>query len=67
VRAEPYAAQVQGEQVSLKAAEWNRAFLEEHEQFPMGKYKDQVDATAGAYNKLLQTLGAYDRTLDWVG
>ena len=66
VRAEPYAAQVQAGQVSIKAAEWNRDFLDEHEQFPMGKYKDQVDATAGAYNKLASTVGEYDRTLDWV-
>ncbi len=67
VRAEPYAAQVQAGQVSIKAADWNRAFLEEHEQYPMGKYKDQVDATAGAFNKLVAQIGSYDRSLDWVG
>jgi len=67
VRAEPYAAQVQGGQVYLKAAEWNRAFLEEHEQFPFGKYVDQVDATAGAFNKLAEGAGKYDRSLAWVG
>ena len=66
VRAEPYAAQVQAGQVSIKAAEWNREFLDEHEQFPMGKFKDQVDATAGAFNKLASTVGEYDRTLSWV-
>ena len=66
-RAEPYAAQVQGGQVSLVAGAWNRAFLEEHEQFPFGKYKDQVDATAGAFNKLAEALGSYDSTLSWVG
>jgi predicted phage terminase large subunit-like protein len=67
IRAEPYAAQVQAGQVSLVGGEWNRAFLEEHEQFPVGKFKDQVDATAGAYNKLLATHGSFDRSLDWVG
>jgi predicted phage terminase large subunit-like protein len=67
IRAEPYAAQVQAGQVSLVSGEWNRAFLEEHEQFPVGKFKDQVDATAGAYNKLLATHGSFDRSLDWVG
>jgi len=66
-RAEPYAAQVQGGQVFLLAADWNREFLEEHEHFPFGKYKDQVDATAGAFNKLAGTKGSYDRTLSWVG
>jgi predicted phage terminase large subunit-like protein len=67
VRAEPYAAQVQNGQVSIKAAGWNGAFLEEHEQFPFGKFKDQVDATAGAFNKLSAQIGSYDRSLDWVG
>jgi predicted phage terminase large subunit-like protein len=66
-RAEPYAAQVQGGQVSLVAGAWNRPFLEEHEQFPFGKYKDQVDATAGAFNKLAEAMGSYDSTLSWVG
>jgi predicted phage terminase large subunit-like protein len=67
VRAEPYAAQVQAGNVSLVAGAWNRPFLEEHEQYPMGKYMDQVDATAGAFNKLAEAIGTYDRTLSWVG
>lgn len=67
IRAEPYAAQVQAGQVSIKAADWNREFLEEHELYPMGKYKDQVDAAAGAFNKLAASTGSYDRSLDWVG
>jgi predicted phage terminase large subunit-like protein len=67
IRAEPYAAQVQAGQVFIKAAEWNREFLEEHEVYPMGKYKDQVDATAGAFNKLAAQIGSYRRDLDWVG
>jgi len=67
IRAEPYAAQVQAGQVSLVAGEWNRAFLEEHEQFPNGKFKDQVDATSGAFNKLAESVGKYDSSLSWVG
>jgi len=67
VRAEPYAAQVQGGQVALVAGAWNRPFMEEHEQFPFGKYKDQVDATSGAFNKLAESLSGYDRSLSWVG
>ena len=51
-RAEPYAAQVQGGNVCLVRADWNRAFLEQHEGFPAGKLKDQVDAAAGAFAKL---------------
>ena len=66
VRAEPYAAQVQGGQVS-RLREWNSDFLDEHEQFPFGKYVDQVDATAGAFNKLAEQIGSYDSSLSWVG
>ena len=67
VRALPYAAQVQAGNVYLKAGEWNRAFIDEHEQFPAGKFKDQVDATAGAFNKLAASVAGYDRSLAWVG
>ena len=67
IRADPYAGQVQAGNVSLVAGQWNRDFLEEHEQFPYGKYKDQVDACSGAFNKLAATQGAYDRTMSWVG
>ena len=52
VRAEPFAAQVQAGNVSLVAGEWCSAFLEEAEVFPAGKWKDQVDAAAGAFSKL---------------
>lgn len=48
-RAEPYAAQVQGGNVLLVRGKWVRAFLDEHEAFPNGKYKDQVDAAAGGF------------------
>lgn len=52
VRADPYAAQVQAGNVALKAAGWNKPFLDEHEVYP-GKYKDQVDSAAGSFNKLI--------------
>lgn len=51
-RADPYAAQVQGGNVLLVRGDWNRAFVNEHEVFPNGSYKDQVDAAAGAFAKL---------------
>jgi phage terminase large subunit-like protein len=52
--------------VLLLAGEWNRAFLDEHETFPAGKFKDQVDAASGAFNKV--TSGStYDTSLAWVG
>ena len=53
VRAEPYAAQVQAANVDLVKGEWNRDYLSEHETFPNGKYKDQVDAGGGAFMKLV--------------
>jgi predicted phage terminase large subunit-like protein len=52
-RAEPFAAQVQGGNVALVQADWNRDYLNEYEMFPNGKYKDQVDAGSGAFNKLV--------------
>lgn len=57
-RAEPYAAQVEAGNVLLVRAEWNKDFIGEHETFPSGKYKDQVDAAAGAFNKLAGATGA---------
>lgn len=65
VRAEPYAAQVQGGNVMILTAGWNRDFLEEHESFPSGTYKDQVDASSGAFIKLAGS--TYDSSLSWVG
>lgn len=51
-RAEPYAAQVEAGNVLLLKAPWNKDFIDEHELFPNGKYKDQVDAAAGAFTKI---------------
>ena len=51
-RAEPYAAQVQGGNVLLVRGDWNRAFMDEHEMFPNGKFKDQVDAAGAAFARL---------------
>jgi predicted phage terminase large subunit-like protein len=53
VRAEPFAAQVQGGNVWLIAGPWHREYLEELEQFPSGKFRDQVDASTGAFNRLV--------------
>ena len=53
VRADPFAAQVQGGNVYLVAGTWVPEFIEEMEFFPSGKYKDQVDAAAGAFARLV--------------
>lgn len=52
IRAEPYAAQAQGGNVMIVQGPWNRAFLDEHELFPNGKFKDQVDAAGAAFGML---------------
>jgi predicted phage terminase large subunit-like protein len=65
VRADPFAAQWQAGNVRLVQAEWNRDYLDEHEHFPAGKYKDQVDASSGAFNKIASKY-RYDSTLSWV-
>ena len=54
VRAEPFAAQVQGGNVKLVAGAWHYELLDEMESFPSGKYRDQVDACSGAFNRLTQ-------------
>jgi predicted phage terminase large subunit-like protein len=53
VRADPFAAQVQGGNVKLVAGGWQYDFLDEMESFPSGKYRDQVDAASGAFNRLI--------------
>lgn len=52
VRADPYSAQVNAVNVNLVEGAWNKAFIEEHRQFPTGKHDDQVDATADGFNEL---------------
>jgi len=63
-RADPYAAQVEGGNVKLREAEWNKEFIDQHELFPNGKLKDIVDAAAGAFAKLI--VGGYDSSMSWV-
>jgi len=54
-RADPYSVQVNLGNVLLLRADWNKEFIEEHRYFPFSTYKDQVDAAAGAFNKLNST------------
>ena len=37
----------------LVKAKWNRDFIDEHCAAPKGRYKDQIDAAAGAFAKLV--------------
>ena len=51
-RAGPLSAQAEAGNVKLVAGAWNAAWLDEAHAFPDGRYDDQVDASAGAFNKL---------------
>ena len=51
-RAEPFAVQFNAGNVAILKGEWNEDYLRELRIFPAGKYKDQVDASSGAFNRL---------------
>ncbi len=51
-RAIPYSVQVNQGNVKMVPGEWNTAYLNELEFFPESTYKDQVDASSGAFNFL---------------
>ncbi len=53
IRAEPFAAQVQGGNVWMVAGSYQNDLLDEMVSFPNGKFKDQVDACSGAFNRLI--------------
>lgn len=51
-RAQGVAAQVEGGNIYLLEAGWNKVLIEELHNFPDVKFKDQVDALSGAFNKI---------------
>lgn len=52
-RAMPVASQVNGGNVTMRRAPWNRPFLEELQDFPDGTKDDQVDALSRAFSMLI--------------
>lgn len=56
-RAEPLAAQVELGKVGIVRAKWNDPYTTELASFPRGTFKDQVDASATAFNKLENVAG----------
>lgn len=52
VRAEPLAVQIEAGNVRMYQGPWNKDFFDEGRKFPLSKYKDQIDAASGAFNKL---------------
>lgn len=55
IRAIPLSVQWAAGNVKLKKGHWNKEFLDEFEVFPKGSFKDQIDATSGAFNRLALT------------
>lgn len=52
VRARPASSAAENGLIKLVRGPWNKAFLDEVENFPKGKHDDQVDGLSGAYNYL---------------
>ncbi len=63
-RWEPWEAQLEAGNVRLVRGEWNKAYIDEHCAAPNGKYKDQIDASAGAFMKLAKKRGFFVATGD---
>ena len=51
-RAEPMAAQWQAGNFDVVIANWNEQYLDQLENFPEGKYKDMVDASANGFAEI---------------
>lgn len=54
VRAQPYASYAESFGVKLVRGDWIGEYLDELTSFPNGTFKDQVDASSGAFNKLVR-------------
>lgn len=52
-RAQPLSAQTEARNVKLARGAWNAAYLDELTVFPNGRNDDQVDASSGAFSKLV--------------
>ena len=52
-RATPFASYSEAGMVKLRRATWNTVLIDEFEVFPNGKHDDIVDATSGAFTKLV--------------
>lgn len=57
VRAEPFAVQCEAGNVFLVRADWNVTYLDELCNFPNGTFKDQADASSGAFSRLASVKG----------
>lgn len=53
LRAQPFADQAEVGNVNLVNGEWIKAYLDEISLFPASRFKDQVDASSGAFGALI--------------
>lgn len=56
-RARPLASQAEAGNVRVKRGPWSLAFIDELCSFPAGRFDDQVDGAANAFNKLARSGG----------
>lgn len=63
VRLEPFAAQAEAGNVILVRGRWNHDWIEEIVAIPNGEYRDQSDATAGAFNMNKDNERKYQRVV----
>lgn len=61
-RADPFSTQVNAGNVYVLRGDWNKDYIDEMKHFPHSRYKDQIDASAGAFSlifKLRRRVGAF--------
>jgi predicted phage terminase large subunit-like protein len=62
-RAVPWFAQAQAGNVKLLRAAWNSDYLDEISMFPVGGHDDMVDATSGAFGRIVSGGGPMQRSI----
>lgn len=64
-RAKPFRAQCEAGNVYLVRGAWNEGYLQELENFPVGKNDDRVDGSSAAYNALVAERPRGDGRATW--
>lgn len=58
-RAAPFSVQCEAGNVSIVKGDWNESYFDELCLFPSGQFKDQVDASSGAFGRLVTSAEAH--------
>lgn len=66
-RAEPFANHCEAGSVYLVKGDWNQDYIDELCQFPGGSFKDQVDASSGAFGRLIVRRETETKTTTAIG